>query len=69
MCNTPEDTPAKLDYRKVEATARWLTRFVHAARTRPELVTFDDAGQDDAGTSPMRDLTPSTTPHEVRVCA
>jgi hypothetical protein len=48
--HTPEDTPARLDYPKVEATARWLTRFVRAARTRPEPVPFDDAGQDDAGT-------------------
>ncbi len=33
--HTPEDTPDKLDYPKIEATARWLTRFVRAARTRP----------------------------------
>jgi Zn-dependent M28 family amino/carboxypeptidase len=32
--HTPEDTPDKLDYRKIAATARWLTRFVRALRTR-----------------------------------
>ncbi len=48
--HTPDDTPAKLDYPKIEATARWLTRFVRAARTRDGVVTFDEAGQDDAGT-------------------
>lgn len=37
--HTPEDTPDKLDYTKIAATARWLTRFVRAARTR-DPVTF-----------------------------
>jgi Zn-dependent M28 family amino/carboxypeptidase len=32
--HTPEDTPDKLDYPKIAATARWLTRFVRALRTR-----------------------------------
>jgi len=32
--HTPEDTPDKLDHRKLAATARWLTRFVRAARLR-----------------------------------
>jgi Zn-dependent M28 family amino/carboxypeptidase len=32
--HTPDDTPDKLDYDKIAATARWLTRFVRAARTR-----------------------------------
>jgi hypothetical protein len=32
--HTPEDTPDKLDYGKLAATARWLTRFVREARTR-----------------------------------
>lgn len=32
--HTPEDTPDKLDYGKIAATARWLTRFVREARTR-----------------------------------
>jgi Zn-dependent M28 family amino/carboxypeptidase len=48
--HTPEDTPEKLDYAKIEATARWLTRFVRSARTRSERVEFDDNGRDDAGT-------------------
>jgi hypothetical protein len=32
--HTPDDTPDKLDYPKIEATARWLTRFVRLARVR-----------------------------------
>jgi hypothetical protein len=48
--HSPEDTAEKLDYPKVDATARWLTRFVRTARTRADAVTFDDAGRDDAGT-------------------
>ena len=48
--HTPEDTPEKLDYPKIEATARWLTRFVRAARVRPGPVAFDSDGRDDAGT-------------------
>jgi Zn-dependent M28 family amino/carboxypeptidase len=32
--HTPDDTPDKLDYRKLAATASWLTRFVRATRTR-----------------------------------
>ncbi|MBK9029996.1 MAG: M28 family peptidase [Myxococcales bacterium] len=32
--HTPEDTPALLDDGKIAATARWLTRFVRATRTR-----------------------------------
>jgi hypothetical protein len=48
--HTPEDTPEKLDFAKIDATARWLTHFVHAARTRPRQVEFDENGCDDAGT-------------------
>jgi len=43
--HTPEDTPDKLDYRKLAATARWLTRFVRAARVRGE-TRFIDASLD-----------------------
>lgn len=32
--HTPEDTPDKLDYAKIAATARWLVRFVRASRVR-----------------------------------
>src|SRR5512139_620657 len=32
--HTPEDTPDKLDYAKIAATARWLTTFVRATRMR-----------------------------------
>lgn len=34
--HTPQDTPDKLDYGKIAATARWLTRFVRAARVRDD---------------------------------
>ena len=43
--HTPEDTPDKLDYRKIAATARWLTRFVRASRVRAE-TQFVDASLD-----------------------
>ncbi len=43
--HTPDDTPDKLDYGKLAATARWLTRFVRASRTRDES-PFIDAGLD-----------------------
>lgn len=50
LYHTPEDTPEKLDYPKIEATARWLTRFVRATRVRPGPIAFEDGGRDDAGT-------------------
>ncbi|MFL5416662.1 MAG: M28 family peptidase [Myxococcales bacterium] len=40
--HTPEDTPDKLDYGKIEATARWLTRFVRASRTRDDSPFVDE---------------------------
>lgn len=43
--HTPEDTPDKLDYPKLAATARWLIRFVRAQRRR-EPVRFVDAALD-----------------------
>lgn len=46
--HTPEDTPDKLDYPKIAATARWLARFVRRARTR-DATRFTDARLD-AGT-------------------
>jgi hypothetical protein len=47
--HTPEDTPDKLDYDKIAATARWLTRFVRASRTR-ELPRWVDDAHLDRGT-------------------
>jgi hypothetical protein len=47
--HTPEDTPEKLDYPKIEATSRWLTRFVRSARLRSGPVVFDENGRDDVG--------------------
>ncbi|MEO8702067.1 MAG: M28 family peptidase [Kofleriaceae bacterium] len=43
--HTPDDTPDKLDYTKIAATARWLTRFVRASRTR-DMPVFRDARLD-----------------------
>jgi Zn-dependent M28 family amino/carboxypeptidase len=48
--HTPSDTPEKLDYPKIEATARWLTRFVRAARVRADAGVFDEAGENEAST-------------------
>ena len=47
--HTPDDTPDKLDYAKIAATARWLTRFVRATRVR-EPIEFVADGALDAGT-------------------
>ena len=41
----PDDTPDKLDHGKIDATARWLTRFVRASRVREE-TEFVDANLD-----------------------
>jgi Zn-dependent M28 family amino/carboxypeptidase len=46
--HTPQDTPDKLDYGKIAATARWLTDFVRATRVR-EPTRFVD-GTLDRGT-------------------
>lgn len=39
--HTPDDTPDKLDYDKIAATARWLTRFVRETRTREPTMFLD----------------------------
>jgi hypothetical protein len=43
--HTPDDTPDKLDYGKIAATARWLTRFIRQTRVR-ERIEFRDARLD-----------------------
>lgn len=49
--HTPEDTPEKLDYPKIDATARWLERFVRESCARPEhQVHFLHEVRDDAST-------------------
>ncbi|HEX8699005.1 MAG TPA: M28 family peptidase [Myxococcaceae bacterium] len=49
--HTPEDTPDKLDYPKIDATARWLERFTREACARPEpKVRFLADARDDAST-------------------
>ena len=49
--HTPQDTPDWLDWAKMEATARWLERFVRetCARPEPRVVWIPDA-RDDAST-------------------
>lgn len=47
--HTPEDTPEKLDYAKMAATARWLDRFVRETCARDEgRVAFQSWARDDA---------------------
>ncbi len=49
--HTPEDTPDKLDYAKIAATARWLERLVRETCARPEpSVRFLPGVRDDAST-------------------
>jgi Zn-dependent M28 family amino/carboxypeptidase len=49
--HTPEDTPDKLDYDKMVATAAWLERFVRETCARPEsAIRFLPDGRDDAAT-------------------
>ncbi|HYI02886.1 M28 family metallopeptidase, partial [Hyalangium sp.] len=49
--HTPEDTPDKLDYPKIEATARWLERLVRETCARPEgKIRFLEDVRDDAST-------------------
>jgi Zn-dependent M28 family amino/carboxypeptidase len=64
--HTPEDTPDKLDYPKIQATARWLERLVRKACARPEpRVRFLPGARDDASTlrsliALVRELEPFT---------
>jgi hypothetical protein len=45
--HTPTDTPEKLDYDKMAATARWLDRFVRETCARPEgPLAFEDGRRD-----------------------
>jgi hypothetical protein len=49
--HTPEDTPEKLDFDKMDATARWLERYVRLTCARPEdRVAFEGWAGDDVGT-------------------
>jgi len=53
--HTPDDTPDKLDYGKIAATARWLARFVRAARTR-DPVTFAESSLHRGTLDEMREI-------------
>jgi Zn-dependent M28 family amino/carboxypeptidase len=47
--HTPQDTPAWLDWTKIEATARWLERFVRETCARPEpRIAWIPGARDDA---------------------
>lgn len=49
--HTPQDTPARLDWAKMEATARWLERFVRETCERPEeRIAWEPGVRDDAST-------------------
>ena len=49
--HTPQDTPAWLDWSKMEATARWLERFVRETCARPEeRIPWVPDARDDAST-------------------
>ncbi len=49
--HTPQDTPEKLDYAKMAATARWLERFVRETCARPGArIAFHPGRRDDAAT-------------------
>jgi len=49
--HTTTDTPEKLDHAKMEATARWLERFVRASAARDDgAVAFQGWAADDAST-------------------
>jgi Zn-dependent M28 family amino/carboxypeptidase len=62
--HTPEDTPDKLDYPKIEATARWLERFTREVCARPEpRIRFLAGARDDASTvRSLINLTAALTP-------
>jgi Zn-dependent M28 family amino/carboxypeptidase len=48
--HTPQDTPAWLDWTKMEATALWLERFVRETCARPERkIEWNRGVRDDAG--------------------
>jgi hypothetical protein len=56
--HTPADTPEKLDYPKMAATARWLERFVRETCARPEApFTFTDRRRDAPTLRSLVDLT------------
>jgi hypothetical protein len=58
--HTPTDTPEKLDYTKMAATARWLERFVRETCERSEgPIAFRDDGTSEALT--LRSLIDLTT--------
>jgi len=58
--HTPNDTPEKLDYPKMAATARWLERFVRETCARAEdRIRFLENGSGDAAT--LRSLIDLTT--------
>lgn len=64
--HTPDDTPDKLDYRKIAATARWLTRFVRASRTRTPTSFIDDAVLDRGTLDELAEIVAALLPLDKR---
>jgi hypothetical protein len=61
--HTPTDTPEKLDYAKMAATARWLERFVRETCARPEgPFAFEDERRDALTLTSLIDLLSSLAP-------
>lgn len=61
--HTPEDTPEKLDYPKMEALARWLQRWTRETCARPEArIPFDDHRDDAASVRTLIALTRALEP-------
>jgi hypothetical protein len=54
--HTPRDTPDRLDYRKMAATARWLERLVRVAAAPGPPRRFTDGNDDLASLAMMREL-------------
>jgi Zn-dependent M28 family amino/carboxypeptidase len=59
--HTPEDTPNKLAYPKIAATARWLTGFVRGARVR-EATSFVDSSLDRATLNEVAEVIDALAP-------
>jgi Zn-dependent M28 family amino/carboxypeptidase len=64
--HTPDDTPDRLDYDKMAATAAWLTRFTHETCARPEpRIEARPRFRDDAST--LRTVADLTRPLEAAI--
>lgn len=60
--HTPDDTPDKLDYAKIGALARWLTRMIRATRVR-DPIRFVDAHLDRGTLTEVQELLTALRKH------